>query len=205
MLFNVTTCFALVFTTHGFAQSSADLKPVSVNKEAQLNVQPRDASGAYSNNPSSSQLAQQSQIFIVQFDALPVTRHALLNNNGPKNSFATRVQSQDGPRFNSQKATSLAYKYQLENQQSQWLRAMEHAAGPLKVLTHYYYAFNGVAIEATSAQVQQLRKLSIVKHIEADTRRSLNTDTGPVLVGAPTVWNGDASPAGLPVIYSDWV
>ncbi len=198
MLFNVTTCFALVFTTHGFAQSSADLKPVSVNKEAQLNVQPRDASGAYTNNPSSSQLAQQSQIFIVQFDALPVTRHALLNTHGPKNSFATRVQSQDGPRFNSQTATSLAYKYQLENQQSQWLSAMEQAAGPLKVLTHYYYAFNGVAIEATSAQVQQLRKLSIVKHIEADTRRSLNTDTGPVLVGAPTVWNGDASPAGLP-------
>ncbi|MGK0372087.1 MAG: subtilisin family serine protease [Glaciecola sp.] len=61
-----------------------------------------------------------------------------------------------------------------------------------KILTSYKYGINGMAIRVTQLQAQALSQLSQVKRIQREQTRTLNTDRGPVLIGAPKVWDGTA-------------
>nr|WP_269749803.1 S8 family serine peptidase [Salinimonas marina] len=131
----------------------------------------------------------------MQFESAPVARHYLEQAHQQQQSprRLTRAGDTPKPRFTPSAAGVQAYQQQLQQQQAHRLMMMEQAVGPLQVVSHYQYAFNGVAVKATADQARQLRHVAGVRQVEADTRRNLTTDTGPVLVGAPRVWDGIGS------------
>ncbi|MFN2496514.1 MAG: S8 family serine peptidase [Pseudonocardiaceae bacterium] len=75
--------------------------------------------------------------------------------------------------------------------------AMNTALGrDVDVLFDYRYAFNGLAVELTPAQVATVRGLPGVADVQPDFERRLLTDAGPAWIGAPAIWEGTAGAPG---------
>jgi subtilisin family serine protease len=82
--------------------------------------------------------------------------------------------------------------YKIERQQQAFLDQSAAQFINIKPLARYKYGINGLAIRATQFQAQALSELAQVKGIHREQTRTLNTDRGPVLIGAPKVWDGTA-------------
>ena len=112
---------------------------------------------------------------------LAATNPAALGSNKLQNSAATQ-----------------AYVDYLKGVQAAFLGKVNSALGrDVKVLFTYQHAFNGVAIEVTPLEAEQIAKLDGVNLIVAETIEQPLTDVGPAWIGAPGVWDGSGAPAGL--------
>jgi len=90
-----------------------------------------------------------------------------------------------------------AYKTFLESKQSELLTKVAEVAGSSKVVASYKYALNGVAIRMMPAEAEAVSRLPGVKRVERDQVFTVDTDTGPTLIGAPKVWDGTATDSGV--------
>ena len=190
LLGSVTACIALLGSLSTDAEERSVLKPVSVNKNARVNQLSQSPYRPASVDSEQTQSGT-PEIYIVQFEASPVARHYLEQEQIPRQ--ISRSVETEPLRFHPSSHRVQAYQQQLEQQQTQRLMSMEQAVGALQVVSRYQYAFNGVAIKATAEQARRLKNVPGIKQVEADTRRQLTTDTGSVLVGAPRVWDGIGS------------
>lgn len=128
-------------------------------------------------------------VYLVRFDAPSVVaRHLTQPVRGTDSVGRNRPKRLQLERHDLQ-----AYVDTLAHQHQQHLAALKAKVGAFTVLTHYHYAINGVAIQASPEQAAQLRGVQGVRSVEADQKRTLNTDTGPVLIGAPAIWQGQAT------------
>lgn len=91
----------------------------------------------------------------------------------------------------------VAYKSFLESKQSALLTKVAEVAGSSKVVASYKYALNGVAIRMMPAEAEAVSRLPGVKRVERDQVFTVDTDTGPTLIGAPKVWDGTATDSGV--------
>lgn len=182
----------LLYASAGSAAQSASTipalsgKPVSINKSAAKNQQLTTVTGPAAALADSN---ADSQMYIVQFDDLPVARQPGLRNASPRSVSATR-KGRSMPRLNPQHASVQAYQQQLEQTQLQQVDDITRLVGKIEVVSRYQYALNGMAIKATPAQISHIRHMSGVQQVHLDYKRKLNTDTGPILIGAQPVWEG---------------
>ena len=89
-----------------------------------------------------------------------------------------------------------AYSNYLENKQQVFLSKANSKLGRnLNVIYKYKNAFNGMAISLTQAEAAQLADLSDVAYVERERTEQMDTDTGPILIGAPEVWSGEGQSA----------
>jgi hypothetical protein len=58
------------------------------------------------------------------------------------------------------------------------------------------HALNGIVTELSQKEAGQVRKLPEVRLVEEYREYAFDTDTGPLLIGAPAVWDGTATGAG---------
>lgn len=95
-------------------------------------------------------------------------------------------------------AQSQAYLKTLAAQRSQVLNAIEGVLGRGIVVYHVYdVILNGVSVEMSAKEAQQLAKVPGIRQILPVTLEQPDTDAGPTWIGADGVWNGSADPANI--------
>ena len=149
-------------------------------------------------------LENRDYIYFVQLSDAPVA----LYDGGIEGLEATnpqlerRVMATDGKqptkqRLDASKPEVKAYASYLEQRQSAFIAKAESTVGALDKIAEYKYALNAIAIKATPSEAEAIARIPGVKSVERDDIYKLDTDTGPTLIGAPSVWDGSANESGV--------
>ncbi|WP_137166957.1 S8 family serine peptidase [Salinimonas lutimaris] len=158
---------------------------VSVDKQAATNYQ----------RITSAPTAQQSGLYIVQLDGEPVSRHARQVNE--KKQLSSTSAHQRKLNFDAEQITQ--YRDQLDAQQQTMTATLTRELDGVQSVTRYQYAVNALLVKATPEQAEKIARMPGVKRVQPDYKRYLTSDTGPVLIGAQTAWDGDTvnAPQGV--------
>lgn len=101
-------------------------------------------------------------------------------------------------RLDPRSPASRAYLGWLEGRQGERLAAIEAALGrTVPVIFAYRAAGNGLALRLSAAEAEVVRGLAGVAEVVPDRDQPLDTDRGPVFIGADTIWDGSQT-GGLP-------
>ncbi len=112
------------------------------------------------------------------------------------NSKKSSQQIRKELRLDLKSAEVKAYSNYLEGKQAQFLTKASAKLGKnLDVVYTYKNVFNGMAVKMSQAQAAQLAKLSDVAFVERERMEQLETDTGPIHIGATAVWQGEGQTA----------
>jgi subtilisin family serine protease len=134
-------------------------------------------------------------IYIVLFKELAVAQE--------KNAISELVYRKQQRNLSSSQASAsqsmysqdYAVKQQIAKITREQQAFLTHSAAQLinvKAIASYKYGINGMAIRVSQTQAQSLSLLPQIKLIQREKIRKLDTDRGPVLIGAPKVWDGTA-------------
>lgn len=101
-------------------------------------------------------------------------------------------------KFDAQSNDSKQYASYLEQKQASFIKKASTKLGlSISNLKSFKYAINGFITEMTLDDAKKLSTLNGVVFIEQDILTPLNTDTGPILIGADQVWGGGATGSEL--------
>ncbi|MBQ4831176.1 S8 family serine peptidase [Alteromonas sp. MMG017] len=114
-----------------------------------------------------------------------------------KEVSVTRSKSTASKRLDASLPEVKAYASYLEKKQAEVIAKAESAVGSLETIAEYKYALNAIAVKASPAEAEAIARLPGVKNVERDEMYQLDTDTGPILIGAPAVWDGTANESGV--------
>ncbi len=93
---------------------------------------------------------------------------------------------------------SQTYLDLLAKQRNSVMASVESTLGRSVNIKHVYdVILNGVSVEMSLEEAQQLAKVPGIRQILPVTLEQPDTDAGPVFIGADGVWNGSADPANL--------
>lgn len=99
-------------------------------------------------------------------------------------------------RLDLKSAEAVAYSNYLESKQQAFVsKAASKLGSSLDVAYKYKNAFNGMAVRLTQQEAEALSALSDVAYIEREKMEHIETDTGPIHVGAHEVWQGEGQSA----------
>ena len=99
--------------------------------------------------------------------------------------------------------SSREYAQYLRTQQRALISTSERSFGRnVTVPFTYQHAFNGLAMELTASEAARVAHMPGVVRIERERIETPLTDDGPLLIGAPTIWNGEA---GVPATAGEGV
>jgi subtilisin family serine protease len=99
-----------------------------------------------------------------------------------------------GTRFDAKSPASLAYQAYLQGKQQGLLSAMQYAYGrSVDVANQYQFAMNAIAVHLSHEEALAAFDLPGVIGVYPDEMRSMDTDVGPTLIAAPSIWEGDTS------------
>lgn len=189
-------------------QYSAELKsvaPISINKGGTYNKQQAKKFRA------EKDLADGTYTYIVRLKDQPIATYdgsvAGFSATNPQiakkplfkslaNSNKSSQQIRKELRLDLQAPEAVAYGNYLEGKQQTFLnKASSKLGSSLNVTYKYKNAFNGMAIRLTQNEAQALSSLADVAYVEREKMEHLETDTGPIHVGAPLVWDGEGQSA----------
>ena len=130
--------------------------------------------------------------YIVQLINDPV---ALYKGQNPKFFQAKFYKnSQHKMRIDLQATATVKYRSFLKNQQKKFINSIDKYLGTnLDVKQQTQLAFNGLVIEMTQAQASELAKNPSVKKITREILTYPQTDAGPRIIKAPSIWDGTAT------------
>lgn len=112
------------------------------------------------------------------------------------NSKMSSQQVRDELRLDTKSKDAVQYANFLETKQQDFLSQAKSAIGQqAEVIYQYKNAFNGVALRLTQAQAAKLSTLASVAFIERERMEQMDTDTGPIHIGAPKTWEGSGPTA----------
>ncbi len=159
------------------------------------------ATWAKSKLASESQNKTNYQIYIIQLINAPLTTYSG-EIKGLEATKKTQNSLQHQPashlKFDIKSKASLAYKSFLVDQQEHSLSILSSAIKRSVSLKYRYLnVLNGFAINLTPTEASLAAKLPQVKSIELAPQHKIQTDRGPLLIQAPSAWDGTAT--GLPV------
>ncbi|MBK8540730.1 MAG: S8 family serine peptidase [Ardenticatenia bacterium] len=143
---------------------------------------------------AAAQDPQAATYYIVHLAAKPLARY-----DGALPSLApTSPRALGEAALDTDSPASLAYLAYLDRSQATTIATVERALGRRVELLHRYrYAFNGLSLWLSPAEAERVGRLPGVLRVERNVVEPLNTDVGPVHIGAPTLWDGSAT-GGLP-------
>jgi subtilisin family serine protease len=110
-------------------------------------------------------------------------------------NVATRVKGNQ--RLDKTSPSVVAYKSFLQSKQTELVSKVTEIASSAEVVASYKFALNGLAMRMMPAEAEAVSRLAGVKLVERDQLFSIDTDTGPTLIGAPKVWDGTATDSGI--------
>jgi subtilisin family serine protease len=161
---------------------------------AQMSVQPAKANpaqapAAAATTPVKYTLTvSETGIYIVRLQDASLAAY----QGGVAGLEATSPEATGARRLDTSTPQSQAYLSYLDGKQSELLSKMEAAFGhPVEVVFQYKNVLNAVAVRISHAEALQAFDLAGVSAVYPDTLRELETDIGPTLIGAPSIWNGN--------------
>ncbi|MEE8495256.1 MAG: S8 family serine peptidase, partial [Xanthomonadales bacterium] len=135
--------------------------------------------------------------WIIELDDPPVVRFD--GNNAVTqsvNALKAVAPEKTGKRLDLLSPQAVAYGKYLDERLEQFLASTAQVTGAApEIRARYKNLFNGVALRLTEAQAERVRGLPGVKNLLPNEIHHLETDAGPVLIGAAKIWNGEG---GLP-------
>jgi subtilisin family serine protease len=112
------------------------------------------------------------------------------------NSKKSSRQIRKELRLDFQAPEIIAYSNYLAAKHQTFLtKASGKLGGSLNVTYQYKNAFNGMAVRLTQDEAKALSTFADVAYVEREKTEHLVTDTGPIHVGAPLVWDGQGQSA----------
>lgn len=134
--------------------------------------------------------AEGQQRYIIRFETAALAR---FNGN---NRFSAIPRSEKG-RLLSKSPEAQAYVQHLKEQQNQFLNTLSSTLNRNVAPLHtYQYGYNGMAVSLTSAEANQIKNIAHVADVILDRDYPLDTDAGPQLIGADSIWNGTPPASG---------
>jgi subtilisin family serine protease len=128
-------------------------------------------------------------LYIVRFAEPSLARY-----EGGIEGLAATSPRATGQRLNTRSPAAVAYREHLAGRQAAHLEEISRfTQRSLRADHHYLNVLNGVAIRLTPEEARQVAGLPFVTDIQIDTIRELTTDEGPLLIGAPAIWDGQTS------------
>ncbi len=82
-------------------------------------------------------------------------------------------------------------RQKVKDEQDKFLQTLSNAIGYKKPINRYEFALNGFSLRMTQEEAKKVAQLKGVSHITRDQIRWLETDRGPTLIGAPSIWDGE--------------
>jgi len=105
---------------------------------------------------------------------------------------ATSPRSTGAAKLNPKALASMAYRTHLEARQDDVVGAIRHAVGrPVEPAFRYLSVLNGFALALSHEEAILVATLPGVQAVYPDVLRELDTDVGPVHIGAPEIWSGN--------------
>lgn len=106
--------------------------------------------------------------------------------------------SKDAAQLDTTSPQSLSYLEKLAKQRNSVMASVESTLGRSVSIKHVYdVILNGVSVEMSPEEAQQLAKVSGIRQILPVTLEQPDSDAGPIWIGAGGVWDGSADPANL--------
>ncbi len=106
---------------------------------------------------------------------------------------APHLDNNKSRKLDVQSAPVKKYRSYLESQQQDVITKARALIGELDVKQQTTLAYNGMVVEMTQAQAKKLATVSGIAHIHRETLRFPQTDSGPTIIKAPSVWDGSAT------------
>ncbi|WP_345266726.1 S8 family serine peptidase [Nocardioides nanhaiensis] len=127
------------------------------------------------------------ELYIVQLDRAAVPSQTV---GGAGARAENRTYRTDG-------STERAYRRQIVADQGSLRQEISQVTGRKATPTFTYTeALNGFALPLTRTEAAEVAELDGVSGIWVDFERELQTDRGPEWIGAPSIWDGSATPSG---------
>ncbi|HSN76684.1 MAG TPA: S8 family serine peptidase, partial [Anaerolineae bacterium] len=105
---------------------------------------------------------------------------------------ATSPEATGAPKLDANSPASRAYLSYLEGQQAAAIDSVSALLGrSVDVAFQYLAVLNAFAVTLSPDEAAAVAKLSEVKAVYRDVERELDTDVGPIHIGAPAIWNGN--------------
>lgn len=138
-----------------------------------------------------------NKTYIIQLKEPPITTY----QGGTKNLAATTLKQNNKPNSTNTKLildikskASEAYADYLQQQQLNTLTKASIAIKRQLSATHSYHTvFNGFSLKLTPTEAANLRALPNIKSVTLERKFTPQTDRGPLLINAPSAWDGSAS------------
>jgi subtilisin family serine protease len=187
------------------AETLKSVAPISINKGGKLNKQQTKKFRV------EKELADGTYTYIVRLKDQPIATYdgsvAGLDATNPQiakkalfKSLASSTKSSQEIRkelrLDLKAPEVVAYANYLEGKQQTFLnKASGKLGNSLDVVYKYKNAFNGMAIRLTQEEAQTLASFADVAYVERERMEHLDTDTGPIHIGATQVWDGEGQSA----------
>ncbi len=136
-------------------------------------------------------LSATSNIYIIGFVEPPLGRY-----NG-ENARFTAPPRLPGGRLDVRAPQAVAYVAHLEALQTDRLVEASKLLGrDIDAEMSFKHAYNGVVLRLTESEAARIGTLPGVERVEPYAEYPLDTDNGPLLIGAPSIWSGSSTPTG---------
>lgn len=143
-------------------------------------------------------------VYIVRLTDKPVATYdggikdlKATNPKATKSSTARTQAPQKAPKIDVESPEVKAYVSYLKEAQASFITRASRETRDLRVVDTFKYSVNGVAVRVTPEEAEALSKLPGVERVEREATYKMDTDTGPVKIGAPEVWDGTVTNSGV--------
>lgn len=116
-----------------------------------------------------------------------------LYEGGVEGYKATSPEKNQVRKLDLKSAAVKSYRQYLNNQQDSFIAKAKSVVGELNVQQRTSLAYNGLVVEMSQNDAVKIAKVAGVVHIQRETLRYVQTDSGPNIIKAPTIWSGDAT------------
>lgn len=123
-----------------------------------------------------------------------IAKKSLFNTLAKTEMSSLEVRNKLRLDLNSKEAVQ--YANFLDSKQNKFLSEVSNELGKeASVLFRYKNAFNGMALRLTQDEAAKLASLASVAYVEREQMEHIETDQGPIHVGATQVWQGEGPSA----------
>jgi len=128
-------------------------------------------------------------VYIVRFAEPSLARY-----DGGIQGLAPTSPRVTGQRIDPSSPAAVAYRDFLAERQQAYLREMgQQTRRTIEPVHQFLNVLNGAALRLTPEEARHAAGLPFVSDIQIDLVRELTTDEGPLLIGAPAIWDGQTS------------
>ncbi|MFK8014227.1 MAG: S8 family serine peptidase [Gammaproteobacteria bacterium] len=123
--------------------------------------------------------------YLVLLNDAPVSMY----EGGTRSMAATSLAITGGDKLDTRSDASQTYARHLRGEQDRVLGQLR-AGEPVH---RYVFGMNGFALRMSAADAAAAAKMPGVKSVQRDMAYELTSDRGPLLIGAPSIWEGTAT------------